>query len=134
LPKPNDQRASKIVLHRVTDLHLDPKNPRLPEDLSKSEPGLLKYFYDNGVLEELAQSFLDNGFFEQEPLSVLARKPSGFTVVEGNRRLATLMILALTPNSTRHLHEVPSSAWEDRHAERGEGVGWPSIVHRRVQA
>jgi hypothetical protein len=80
----------------VDRLRLDPRNPRLPEDLrGRPQDELLLYLYENGVLEELANSFLDNGYFEHEPLIVTPDEdhPGHWIVVEGNRRLATLMIL-----------------------------------------
>lgn len=85
----------------VSDLELDSENPRLPEGLlKKPEQELLKYFYEEGVLEELAHSMLDNGFFRSEPLLVIrknaGRKKKGiasYTVLEGNRRLSTLRFL-----------------------------------------
>jgi len=96
--KTADQRLrDEIKLCNVADLYLDPENPRLPEELNgKPQSKLLRYLYDNATLEELARSFLDNGFFTHEPLIVLpVRKgtKTRYTVLEGNRRLAALMIL-----------------------------------------
>ena len=85
----------------VGNLLLDGDNPRLPERLHRgSQSELLDFLHEQGLLEELAQSYLDNGFFQHEPLIVL---PTGeqekYTVVEGNRRLAALKVL----------HEVPEA-------------------------
>ena len=45
-------------------------------------------------MEELAQSYVDNGFFENEPLIVVQENGENvYTVVEGNRRLAALLVL-----------------------------------------
>ena len=87
--------ADKIQYIKVKDLCLDPQNPRLPENLQGgNQTELLIYLFENGSLEELAQSYLDNGFFEHEPLIVLRHgKKNERTVLEGNRRLAALMIL-----------------------------------------
>lgn len=75
-------------------LHLDPDNPRLPEDVKgASEPRILRYFRENGELNELARSMADNGYFVQEPILVVPRDAGGYKVVEGNRRLATLKLL-----------------------------------------
>ena len=41
---------------------------------------------------------------------------------------------ALTPSSTRHLHKVRLKSLEGRHGAGSTGFGWPSVVHRRVQA
>lgn len=80
----------------TTKLRLDPQNPRLPESIQGGKQSeLLAFLFEHGALEELAQSYLDNGFFDHEPLIVLT--PQGgdqdYIVLEGNRRLATLMIL-----------------------------------------
>ena len=79
----------------VSDLRLDRVNPRLPEDMQGAEPdAILDYLHDTAVLQELIQSFVDNGFFEHEPL-VVWKDPAlaGYVVLEGNRRLAALSIL-----------------------------------------
>ena len=85
----------------VTNLLLDGDNPRLPERLRRASPSdLVKFLYEEGVLEELAQSYLDNGFFQHEPLIVLPTGEQGkYTVVEGNRRLAALKILHGAPEA-----------------------------------
>lgn len=104
----------------IDNIHLDPKNPRLPEgSQDKSEKELLKILYRDFDLRELAESMAKNGYFEEEPLVVIPRdipqnlKSKGhdlsrtdqefislienpqtqFVVVEGNRRLATAKIL-----------------------------------------
>jgi hypothetical protein len=99
-------------------LHLDPENPRLPEEAQgKTEEELLKHLLDHFDLEEIADPMGKNGYFDEEPLVVIPRKiparslprpgqressdfvkfinddGTHFTVVEGNRRLATAMIL-----------------------------------------
>jgi len=82
----------------VERLRLDPRNPRLPERLhSAAQSEILRFLWEREVLDELVRSYLDNGFFQHEPLIVLAEE-GGYTVVEGNRRLAALMIsLELPP-------------------------------------
>lgn len=82
----------------VERLHLDRENPRLPEHLLKNPEGkILEYFYEEGTLLELAESFLDNGYFAEEPLIVHRRTDGDYDVFEGNRRLATLLILFQRP-------------------------------------
>src|SRR5262249_49337914 len=88
--------ADNIQPVNVRQLSLDPQNPRLPESLQGGkQTEILAFFFENGALEELAQSYLDNGFFEHEPLIVQRhrKKDERRTVLEGNRRLAALMIL-----------------------------------------
>jgi hypothetical protein len=77
----------------VDQLLLDPDNPRLPEELKgASQPRILDYLYDNAVLEELARSYLNNGFFQHEHLIVTPHN-GDFVALEGNRRLAALKIV-----------------------------------------
>jgi hypothetical protein len=74
-------------------LLLDPENPRLPEDvIGQSQSTILRYLFDNAVLDELATSYVNNGFFQHEPLMV-ASSDHGYVVLEGNRRLAALKVL-----------------------------------------
>lgn len=92
----HDEQTSKH--EPVEKLLLDDQNPRLPEDLQgKSQPRILRYLYETANLFELAQSFVDNDFFAHEPLIALKGAKGKLTVVEGNRRLATLMILLQLP-------------------------------------
>ncbi len=100
----------------IERLHLDSANPRLPEEIQgKPEPELRKHLYERFDLEEIADPMGKNGYFDEEPLVAIPIKlPAGlapqpgklesakylkfldtaeFTVVEGNRRLATAQIL-----------------------------------------
>ena len=100
----------------IARLHLDPANPRLPEEAQGgSEPALMQHLYEHFDLEEIAAPMAQNGYFDEEPLVAvpnslpkrLLPKPGDpasadylafldkaeFTVVEGNRRLATARIL-----------------------------------------
>lgn len=90
----------RISPRKVVDLELDSTNPRLPESAQRgSQSQLLQHLFEHDVLEEIAQSYADNGFFPHEPLIVLRTrsKQSRYTVLEGNRRLAALMILLRLP-------------------------------------
>jgi hypothetical protein len=81
---------------RLGDLLLDPENPRLPEDLlGASQDEILKYLYDFDSLDEIAESVSLNGYFPNEHVIVLPPSSDGRRiVVEGNRRVASLKILA----------------------------------------
>ena len=85
----------------VQSLRLDPSNPRLPEHLrGADESELLKHLHATAALEELAKSFVDNGFFPHEPLIVSQRDDDRkHDVLEGNRRLAALKILLGLPDA-----------------------------------
>lgn len=75
---------------RVSELRLDDRNPRLPEELQgKGQVELLDEFHQRYNLEELASSYIKNGFFPAEALIII----EDGTVIEGNRRLAALKYL-----------------------------------------
>ena len=85
--------SNEIKPIEIDLLLLDEENPRLPEDLQgASEEEILRFMYEHAVLEELAQSFVESGFFASEPLTVF-KKRQKYVVLEGNRRLATLLFL-----------------------------------------
>ena len=92
------QPPPRIVRLPVTSLHLDPQNPRLPEDLlGASEAEMLAWLEESSTLEELASSMIQNGFFDHEPLIVrTTAKADEYIVVEGNRRFSTIQILLQT--------------------------------------
>ena len=121
----------------VERLHPDPQNPRLPaESQGANEPELLKVLHAEFNLEELADSMATNGYFDEEPLvaipkgitKTLARagadpessryadylafiedESTHFTVVEGNRRLATaLLLLDANLRSTLSIRSWPA--------------------------
>ena len=96
-----DSREGIIQWFPFDKLLLDAENPRLPERIrGQSQSEILRYLREQGVLEELARSYLDNGFFQHEPL-ILVRDgvDEKYTVVEGNRRLAALKILHRSPEA-----------------------------------
>jgi len=116
----------------VGELHLDPDNPRLPEQLQGADQvSLLRYLHQEAVLDELIRSFNDNGFFPHEPLIAHEDPDLGWVVLEGNRRLAALMVLtgspeardlglepaleaAMTPGRLEELSMVPAYVVADR--------------------
>jgi len=83
-------------------LLLDPDNPRLPQGLvDLSQESILEHLYRRAALQELAESIFSNGFFSSEPVIVSAPDKDGKrTVLEGNRRLATALILSEDPRAT----------------------------------
>jgi hypothetical protein len=88
----------KAVDLPVAQLRLDPDNPRLPQEIrGRSQEDILGYLAEKTVLDEIAHSMVENGFFSHEPLFVLRGEGDEFVVLEGNRRLATLMILLELP-------------------------------------
>ncbi len=97
---PNGEQTNLQNEHRqieprpVTSLLLDWRNPRLALDTDPGQDVVLKKMYQAEALDELAVSFVRNGYFWEEPLVVVPAEQHGkFVVVEGNRRLATLRLL-----------------------------------------
>lgn len=89
----------KIEYENIQNLNLDPRNPRLGREVHESELSQSEILEKMRTwsLEELAVSFLENGFWPQEALLTtkenLGKKNNSLVVVEGNRRLAALMYL-----------------------------------------
>ncbi|PAC27001.1 hypothetical protein [Flectobacillus sp. BAB-3569] len=102
------------------NLHLDPLNPRLPEEnQGKDEVSICSALYKYFDIEELAFSMKENGYFDEEPLVAVPQelpiyfsgiegddlvknekylqyindKKTQFVVLEGNRRLTTIKLL-----------------------------------------
>lgn len=92
-------KAPKISYASLEDLFLDPTNPRLGRRIASpelSQEQVLNEMMD-WTLEELAVSFLESGFWPQEALIVVTENLYGenrLVVIEGNRRLAALKLLA----------------------------------------
>ena len=87
----------------LDNFYLDTKNPRLGRfqsnrNLSQEE---VLDLMRNWVLDELAGSYLESGFWEHEALLVVEEELDGnkrLIVVEGNRRLAALIYLCRAIN------------------------------------
>lgn len=92
----------------VSELKLDPRNPRLPDEVFGSEDETIAELVANADLEELVQSIGNAGWLNFEP--PIVERDSNI-VVEGNRRLAALRVLA------------------DEDLARKVGVVLPSPVH-----
>jgi ParB-like nuclease domain len=101
----------------IDKLRLDPLNPRLVTEAGASEATLLAKLYAEESLDELVPSFLENGYFTEEPLVVVKGPDDTYVVVEGNRRLATLKLL-LTPALRRpaQVGDWPTPTTEQRGA------------------
>jgi len=131
-------------------LFLDPDNPRLPKDVQgKTEAEILKCLYRGFNLDELADSMLHNGYFDEEPLVVIPRKlPSKlsranvdskefeahisneateFTVVEGNRRLAAAKLIT----NPELRNQLKIKHWDEPATEIGRDLSLlPVIVYQ----
>lgn len=122
--------ASTLETLQVSELQFDSENPRLPERIDGSSPdAVADFFLLECNLIELMMSIAEQGYFPGEPLIVVPNKiGQGHTVVEGNRRLASLKLLtgAIQPRSMEnavqrileeakeHPTEVPCLVFNER--------------------
>ena len=118
---PGKGKKRPLIDLELSQINLDAENPRLAKQRdSITQFDLTKTLYDEYDLEEIAMSMSENGYFDEEPIIVVPTKiPDGitfdenaepevlqaqlkellkngtleFTVVEGNRRIATAKIL-----------------------------------------
>ncbi|MBI2716757.1 MAG: hypothetical protein HYX37_20270 [Rhizobiales bacterium] len=91
--QPTEAEKREVQWKKLDELRLDDENPRLEEgmaDATQSE--LLAELAKEYELQDLGRSLADNGYFSEEPL-VTVKERGKWTVVEGNRRLAALMLL-----------------------------------------
>lgn len=75
----------------VSELKLDSRNPRLPDTEFESDEATIGHLVAEADLEELVQSIGNAGWLDFEPPIV---EEITNVVVEGNRRLAALRVLA----------------------------------------
>lgn len=86
--------AESIIDMSVDQLLLDAQNPRLASGANaKTQDDLLKVLWDEMAVDEVALSIAANGFFREEPLFVVPDGKGKHVVVEGNRRLAAVILL-----------------------------------------
>ena len=130
--QPSGSTARRIIPRPLSELVLDPLNPRLALDARLGDDAILSRMYVDEALEELAASFARNGYFWEEPLVVVpgeGKYDGKFVVVEGNRRLAALKLLTnatlrkklkvtsfpdLTEQRLQELKEVPTVTYSSR--------------------
>ncbi|WAC70207.1 ParB/RepB/Spo0J family partition protein [Microbacterium sp. SL75] len=81
------------TLDSLTELRLDPFNPRLrKEEEGSSEAAIVKIMLDRFKVEEVAESITVAGWLEQDPL-ITVKEDGAYLVVEGNRRLTAVKLL-----------------------------------------
>lgn len=89
-------KEKRVEWVSLEDLHLDVENPRIAsviENPNLSQDDIVELLWKSMAVDEIALSIATNGYFSGEPLFVVPHKKSGFTVVEGNRRLAAVRLL-----------------------------------------
>ncbi len=84
-----EMKPEQIATER---LFFDIENPRLVEftqEEKASEEKILNILWSQMAVDEIVQSILSNGFFQNEAL-LAVEENSKLVVVEGNRRLAAV--------------------------------------------
>ena len=85
--------AEVTEMRPVDDLHLDHRNPRLPEEFQElPQEELVCFVADEYDSLRIARSVAQFGYFPSEPL-IVVEEDGVIIVVEGNRRLAALKLL-----------------------------------------
>jgi hypothetical protein len=115
-----DPAEKQIQEKQVSDLHLDPKNPRLAEVVhTGTQASIQKVMEKEFDLQPIKDSIYRNAFFYEEPLVAVYESLPEFgakpmlVVVEGNRRLAALKSIlenhAEYPNEAarKRLEKIP---------------------------
>ncbi len=78
----------------LSELKLDSHNPRLPKSYQgKTDAEIIEYLLLDASLIELMLAIGENDFFPGEQLLVVPDNDGNYRVIEGNRRLAALMLL-----------------------------------------
>jgi hypothetical protein len=87
--------GSEIERVKSDRLVFDPLNPRLPRSINgQAKNAVLNWMLEDASLLELMRSIGTQGYFPGEPLVVVPGTQSKLIVVEGNRRLAAVLLLS----------------------------------------
>ncbi|MBU4347166.1 hypothetical protein KJ586_01465 [Patescibacteria group bacterium] len=81
-----EKRSIKII-----DLYLDPENIRLDIE-NKSQDVIITDLFVNENALQVLESIIENGFFPDE-LPIVICESKKYTVIEGNRRVASLKVM-----------------------------------------
>lgn len=110
-PEPSSSLGPTRQLNPLTEIDLDPENPRLGLDSKLAQDKLIELMVQKFRIEDVAESILASGWQPFDPIICYTRNHR--TVVrEGNRRLTALKLLldpSLAPQSDR-------PAWASRAA------------------
>lgn len=86
--------SERFQVIEVEKLELDLCNPRLPKSKHNGTKfDIISYMLMEASTLELMQAIGENGFFEGEQLLVVQLENGNYKVVEGNRRLTSVMLL-----------------------------------------
>lgn len=102
------EKRREVRWRKLDELLLDSNNPRLPDGYENAgQAQLLKLLAEDYALMDLGRSIGENGYFSEEPL-VTVKHPSQdkWVVVEGNRRLAALLLIHSPSKAPKDIQEV----------------------------
>lgn len=102
---------------KISELRLDPMNPRLPKDVrGLSQDELAAYLAQHEDALQVAQSIVEHGYFPNEHLVVGPDENDlgSWVVLEGNRRLTAL--LGLTSDTAREFYK-DRATWDELAAQ-----------------
>lgn len=105
--KPNYDRWPRQKV-RITDLFLDPANIRLQVEFKSSQEALINDLFFNENAMQILESIVANGLFPDE-VPVVVKENEKFTVIDGNRRVAALKVLArpeIVPSKERGIKVI----------------------------
>jgi len=106
----------EVEWKRANKLRLDSLNPRLPEGFENAnQSALLQVLARDYDLQDIGHSLASNGYFAEEPLvTIKSKNEDAWVVVEGNRRLAALLLLGDPSRAPKSLRP----AWEELSKKR----------------
>ena len=105
--KPNYDKWPRQKV-KITDLFLDPENIRLQVEVKSSQEALINDLFFNENAMQVLESIATDGFFPDE-VPVVVKEDKKFTVIDGNRRVAALKVLArpeIVPSKEVSIKEI----------------------------
>lgn len=95
----------------VGHLRFDPENPRIPPGVDgNDDQAVLDWMLEDAGLVELMGSIAEKGYFPAEPLLVTEIADDEFIVLEGNRRLAAILLILNPERAPRRKSAVAAMA------------------------
>jgi len=131
-PAPVDDQA----FIEPSALRFDRENPRFLNPKDMTEEDIIQWLYDQADVDELIQSILSAGYIDFEPM-IVWRKEN--TVLEGNRRLAALRLIAdenlrkklkVTLPAIENAKPLPAKVrirWVDSRSQARDFIGFKHI-------
>lgn len=119
--------AQNITFINLESLELDKLNPRLPSSYRKKNPtegDIINWMLGDASIIELMLAIGNAGFFVGEALLVIEGDNNKYIVIEGNRRLASTILLS-TPELAK-IHNKKINAVINETKERPSSI--PCIV------